>query len=1373
MKSRHVISLAIVTLMVLSGFAVLADYQGQSSVQTEGTPSVSPPTLYELTFRANGLNASQPGGENWYGALYNSTAAYPLYGVNGLAYVNVTAGTYYYQANDSYYNLFGISASSPTFSVNSNMTIPVNFTPAQKIVFSSSQINSQAEWGVNVQSTNFPATTALSPSQTVAGGSTVTYYAVPGDFTYSWYDLFGNQNISMGSSDLYLGTANLSVKLPVSSYSNVTFTESGLASGTSWYALQVNGPVINHYYNETSGTSLKLAEVSGLNTFAIGYLTNGVRVNVTTVTLEVGSIKTYNVPFPALYMVNLSAANLPAPLTYTGWGVDSQFYLNGFNDTLVAYTTINDYVTFLAPNLTMTVTPFLSLSPLTGGTGSGYVANSTSTDITVSGSSVIKAITLQTLEQVSLSVNGIPGNLGWTLLSGSSGISGYVNNGVTSPTATFLAANGSYTFNLKISSSFYEMVPLTFTVNGASKIINLQLYNTTFKSSSNSQLDLSLYREGLISVASASASGPGLPVDLYLPNGTYHYFSTLEVPPTGLNYLNEYSNGSVMVAGSNLTVKQGFTTQFYTLDIVVTGVPGGANWGLDIRALNNSVSGHAGGTGNSSTTVQLPTGTYEVSQLGQTELNNDFYFVNSSTVSVSLSSPYTASFHYSTHAYTQFVEYGLPQGTTWSVSEGGKTVSSDTSTLSVGLDSGIQDTPLNFTVGNVPGYTSNPQAGSFVNQQQIPSQQVIPVTFNPSAIIGSQNGISTYDASANTLHNGAYMGNGNFQVYSVAFDYQKGTTYIAYGTDSGTAGIEVLNSSTMSLIKNVALPGESIPNNILVDSATGMAYISYSFNSYYYVASMNLNSYSIQVTPFYGNSITDIMIGPNNGQLYVAAQNGVYALNQSTMVQTAYISLDGFDGEQGPYTLLYSQTNNMIYAVGYSFYTIYSINPGTDTIVSSYTIPHNNYIVDVWGGAAMDTLNGNIYIEFTQYALNYSSPEKSYIVEFNTSNGVFQTPVYIGAGWNYNVTYDAASNMLYIPLQISNEFNSTFGNQDVGMLKEYSLSTGRVVNTFETGLMTYQVNINEHTGKVFVTNRRSGDVNIITPGVYGYLKGTVDSTYATVLVDGVYVPLYNEAFNVSLSPGTYHLTAFDPNQAPIESTVMVSAYTTTSLTLEVSKQQSAYEVTGQVSPGQASVTFNGISADVNSTGYYTLYLPLGNYTLSAYLQGYFPLSQQVHLTGSTVVNLSLSKEPSPTEVVTSENVTFEGFNVTAANVTSGNGNISLTFNSTGNGILTIAVPFQDLKNVNVSDILHSRLYINGVQYTNFTVTISSNYTIVLKVMGLNADPQLEWVYSPNVTVPPLLQAPSSPLLLYVIIIVVVGAAAATGFVFYSRRKNKP
>ncbi len=220
-------------------------------------------------------------------------------------------------------------------------------------------------------------------------------------------------------------------------------------------------------------------------------------------------------------------------------------------------------------------------------------------------------------------------------------------------------------------------------------------------------------------------------------------------------------------------------------------------------------------------------------------------------------------------------------------------------------------------------------------------------------------------------------------------------------------------------------------------------------------------------------------------------------------------------------------------------------------------------------------------------------------------------------------------------------------------------------------------------------------------------------------------------------------------------------------------------ISGFISPANASIVFGEYSAYVNSSGYYTISLPSGSYTVSVTDNGYYPLTVNITLSSNIIENFTLAKEPAPTSVKTESNITASGYNVTVSNLTSGNGNISLTYNATKNGTLTVALPYDQVKNATVSDILSSRLYINGIQYHNFTVAISSSggsYTVILTVKNLSGDPALVWLYSPSATPPkaPVTRPSTSPGIssteLYAIIGAVIAVIAIVSVVAIVRRR---
>ena len=166
------------------------------------------------------------------------------------------------------------------------------------------------------------------------------------------------------------------------------------------------------------------------------------------------------------------------------------------------------------------------------------------------------------------------------------------------------------------------------------------------------------------------------------------------------------------------------------------------------------------------------------------------------------------------------------------------------------------------------------------------------------------------------------------------------------------------------------------------------------------------------------------------------------------------------------------------------------------------------------------------------------------------------------------------------------------------------------------------------------------------------------------------------------------------------------------------------------------------------------------------------MSRNLSITSSMIANFNLVKEPTAANSsVTYNSTTANGYNVTVSRIANGNGLISVNFTATTNGTMTVSVPYKDMRNTTIAEILNSSVYINGVRDKNFSVTFTSNYTVILTVYNLSGDPTLYWTYSPSAVLPS--SPPStSPSLLKVI--VTVGAIAVVlaivGIVVARKRK---
>ncbi len=320
-----------------------------------------------------------------------------------------------------------------------------------------------------------------------------------------------------------------------------------------------------------------------------------------------------------------------------------------------------------------------------------------------------------------------------------------------------------------------------------------------------------------------------------------------------------------------------------------------------------------------------------------------------------------------------------------------------------------------------------------------------------------------------------------------------------------------------------------------------------------------------------------------------------------------------------------------------------------------------------------------------------------------------------------------------------------------------------MVNYTELGQNPDWISVDPANNNILVGNSYMGSVTIIGAVSYGYIQGTVNSPSSSVTVDGVSVPVIDGQFAASVHPGTYYVSAFAKGFSPLEQNVRVTSLSTSSIALNLNPTATTYNITGRVSPSGASVLFNGIAASVDASGNYQIYVTPGTYTVSAYLSGYFPLSERINIGGNRSINLTLSKEPSPESAMSRDNFSVMGFNVTISSlVNNPNSTFEVQFNSLANGILLVEVPYADMNNVNLNNILNSRVYINNVEYTNFSVSLSSNYTVILKVSGLSKDPTMLWLYGSE-AVPPKTPGGNNVTLYYYVIaavaaIIIIGAS---------------
>ena len=262
-------------------------------------------------------------------------------------------------------------------------------------------------------------------------------------------------------SNFILGTVSIisTPALVVKKYYTVTFTETGLPSGTSW-SVTFNGTT-----ESSSTNTITFSVPNGTYSYTIGsvsgYTASPSSGSITVNGANVNQAITFTAVTPSIYKITFTESGLPSGTT---WSVT----LSGVSKTANTNT-----IVFNEPNGTYSFTI---------GAINGYTATPSSGMITVNGSNVNQGITF-TLNgtkvfTVTFTESGLPSGTMWYVnLSNGQSFSSTTN------TITFNEPNGTYSYTISTKDKNYAPVSSSgaFTVNGAN--VNQAI---TFKAVTNS-----------------------------------------------------------------------------------------------------------------------------------------------------------------------------------------------------------------------------------------------------------------------------------------------------------------------------------------------------------------------------------------------------------------------------------------------------------------------------------------------------------------------------------------------------------------------------------------------------------------------------------------------------------------------------------------------------------------------------------------------------------------------------------------------------------------------------------------------------------------------------------------------------------------------
>lgn len=483
---------------------------------------------------------------------------------------------------------------------------------------------------------------------------------------YTGVDLYGGagQNIpgadGIGDTPYDLSATNVDQYPLMSPWVStaVIFTETGLASGTSW-SVTLNGVTF-----ASTSSVISIPEDDGAFT-AYSYTINVPSGYLASPASGSGTEADASIAVPVAFTPTTAAV-----FQDTGLPSGTSFSVTVNGQTLGSTT---GSVSFSLPQggYTYTVGPVPGFT--TTWTGSFTV--------TPTGATVTVAFT-PFESPVTFTESGLIAGASWTLHVGASTVSS------TSSGQVVDLSNGTWAYSAT-GPAGYAAPTGTISVSGPASInvqFSVETYSVTFVESG-----LPAGTAWSITLNAVLQTGSTSSLQFTVANGTYAYGVA---PIAGYQVV---SSGAVVVAGSNPTVAVAFSPVTYALTFAETGLPASTSWNITVNGATVS------STSSAVTLLEAP-GTYTYSA-GHVA---GYAAPPSGTVTVGAQAT-TVDLEYTAEAYpATFSEVGLAPGTTWGIEVGSQTLSSSGTSASTFLANGT----YTYALTSVEGFTATPPQGT-------------------------------------------------------------------------------------------------------------------------------------------------------------------------------------------------------------------------------------------------------------------------------------------------------------------------------------------------------------------------------------------------------------------------------------------------------------------------------------------------------------------------------------------------------------------------------------------------------------------------------------------------------------------------------------
>ncbi|MFY9716578.1 MAG: thermopsin family protease [Thermoplasmata archaeon] len=464
----------------------------------------------------------------------------------------------------------------------------------------------------------------------------------------------------------------------------VTFTETGLPSGITWY-VNVTGVASKSTTTAgVGGNTLPATLPSG------GYTYHVASANKVWAPSYTPSFTVAGAALPVA--ISFSAVKSAVTFTESGLPGGTEWWVNVTGQTSVSSTGTTIGLSLSNASYTYAVA---SADKHYHAAGGGFSVHGSAVSVSVAFGSVTYGVTF--------TESGLPAGTSWSVIVDPCPPHVYCATNITESSVTttigFLLENGSYGYTVSSANTSWSASGGTFSVGGASVAIHVEIGLVTFA--------VTLTESGLLagttwyanSSAWGSLSSSSTTISTVLPNGSYHY----TIATVDKSYAA--AGGSFAVAGALVGASVSFSLVTYTVTVSESGLPYGTTFAVTVNSVPETLLTD-GGTDSLVFTDSNGTYAYSIGGVAGYYQTTLPYNGNLAVNGASVTEP-TLLFSQVTYSVT-FTESGLPGGTSWAVTLNGDTLSSTGTTIAFAEPNGTYA----YHIDLVPGFGPTPSSGS-------------------------------------------------------------------------------------------------------------------------------------------------------------------------------------------------------------------------------------------------------------------------------------------------------------------------------------------------------------------------------------------------------------------------------------------------------------------------------------------------------------------------------------------------------------------------------------------------------------------------------------------------------------------------------------